>query len=120
MTGSVGPGWVGDASRPGGWVLVRWEEIPEGWADQAVPMALLPLAPGEFYSVLERSPFEPELNREDRALAGLLARGLSLGTIAQELDLDQRTVERRVARLRSRFGVGTKSELVVVLAKGGF
>lgn len=56
------------------------------------------------------------LSPEDRRLLGLLLGGASVGTIAEELFLSRRSADRRIAALKSRFGVGSVGEALAAYA----
>ena len=58
------------------------------------------------------------LDREQRALLGLLAEGLSLGEAARELGLSRRTADRRLAAARRILGVQTTAEAIVASRRG--
>jgi DNA-binding NarL/FixJ family response regulator len=107
-----------DDGAPGGWLLLRPHLVPEQWAARAVEMRGVWLGPEEMSGLL--GPAEPEhrLTPEERELVPLVAAGLTRGAIADRLHVSPRTVQRRIARLRSRVGAGTHAELVAVLARG--
>lgn len=60
----------------------------------------------------DRAP-SVRLDREQRALLGLLAEGLSLGEAAHELGLSRRTADRRLAAARRILNVQTTAEAIV-------
>lgn len=58
------------------------------------------------------------LNREQRALTGLLLTGKKLGEAARELHLSRRTADRRLAEARRAFGARSTAELLARLREG--
>ncbi len=103
-----------------GWVFLEPEAVPERWRSRAVEVLLVPLLPEEMDDILAQGRAVPELDPKDERLAELVASGASLPSIADELGLAPRTVERRVARLRTRFGVGSTAELAALFSARGF
>lgn len=59
----------------------------------------------------------PDLSEDDVALLALLARGLSLDTVARRLEMSERTVRRRTRTICDRLGVTTPIEAVVWAAR---
>ena len=66
--------------------------------------------------LVDRSPPEelggPELAGDERAILELLVAGRTIAQVGQELHFSRRTVERRLAGLRTRLGVTTNQALV--------
>lgn len=60
-----------------------------------------------------------ELERRDRAILTLLAAGASDSTVARQVGVSQRTVERRVQRLMERFRSRSRFQLGVEVARRG-
>ncbi len=85
-----------------------------------MPLALVPLMAAEADEMLAGRLIVPELSREDEGLARLAAQGLSAEEIAKRLHMTPRSVYRRLARLRERFGASTSAELAARLARLGF
>ena len=83
-------------------------------------LALIPLLPEEASRVLAGEAAHPALNPEDAALARLLVRGLTISAIAGEAGMSVRGVQRRIGRLRERFGTETTAELRGLFADRGF
>jgi DNA-binding CsgD family transcriptional regulator len=108
------------ADPPAGWLFLSPDAVPARWRDRSVPVAMVPLLPGEARALLGGAPSVPELEPEDEPLARLLAAGKSLRTIAVELGIPLRRVERRIGRLRVQFGAKSKNELASLLARRGF
>jgi len=98
---------------PGAWLLVPPEVASEEWRARGVPLLLVPLEPAE--AVSAAPPLEPA----EEALARLVARGQSPRIIARELSVPLRTVYRRLANLRERFGASSTAELGTELARRG-
>ncbi|HWC14609.1 MAG TPA: LuxR C-terminal-related transcriptional regulator [Actinomycetota bacterium] len=94
------------------------DDVPEEWRDRALRLALVPLLPDE----AER--FQPEAHHDraqgDERLLQMVAKGLAPTAIARQLDIPERTIERRLAQLRDRFGARSSAELTAFLAKRGF
>lgn len=103
-----------------GWLLLDPRAVPKRWRERAIPVALVPLLPREAEQVLGGQEALPELDPQDERLARLAARGLSVPVIAAEVGISPRSVQRRLAELRRRLGVGSKVELVRALSKRGF
>lgn len=102
------------------WLFVQGERVPERWRHRAVPVTLVALLPDEVSEFLDGGSVEPSLDPATRAVARLAARGLTVAAMARDLDMSARSVDRHLARLRERFGVGSTAELAVELAKRGF
>jgi len=100
--------------------MVDPSSVPRRWADRSVLVALVPLLPKEARSLFHGEPVSPELSVEDEAVLRRAARGTAPSEIASELGISPRSVYRRLAKLRRRFGAPTTSELVAALARRGF
>ena len=109
-----------DAQRDGVWILIPDKSLPERWADRAVSLALVRLLPEESERLLATGETGPSLHPEEEQLARLAARGMGAEDIARTLHMTPRSVYRRLARLRKRFGATSRAELAAVLAKHGF
>ena len=107
-----------DGAPHGGWLLLRPHLVPDRWAARAVEMRGVWLDADEVSGLLDQAGPEDRLSAEERELVPLVAAGLTRGAIADRLHLSPRTVQRRIARLRSRVGAETHAELVAVLARG--
>lgn len=105
--------------RPEGWVFVHPDAVPDRWRGRAVPMAAVPLVPGELAGLLGDGAV-PELEPHDERILRLVARGLSARAMARELGVTPRSIQYRLARLRERFEVGSTAELVAEAARRGF
>lgn len=112
----------GRGGEPKGWLLLSSSAVPEEWRHRAVDLALalIPLLPEEASAVLAGQEAHPALGPEDARLARLLVRGLTISAIAGETGMSVRGVQRRLVRLRERFGVGTTAELRGLFAEKGF
>jgi DNA-binding NarL/FixJ family response regulator len=77
---------------------------------------MVPLLPEE----AARFFADQEASSEDDELLRLLARGLPTNGIARSLGLSRRTVERRIADLRERYGQPTTAALSSFLSRRGF
>lgn len=107
-------------SGQGGWVALPPDEVPEEWRARATVLLLVPLLPDEARHLLGTDRALPGLDPEDQPLVRLAARGMATRAIARELSLTPRTVQRRLGRLRRRFGLADSSELATFLARRGF
>jgi DNA-binding NarL/FixJ family response regulator len=103
-----------------GYVLVDGDALPEHWRARAHPMFLVALLPAEVEMAFSGAAIRAQLTEDEEELARLVAAGRSAREIASYLHVAVRTVERRMATLRKRLGVGSTLELVAVLAEHGF
>ena len=112
-----------DASRTPpmtGYVLVAPDALPEHWQGRAHQMFLVSLLPSEVEMAFSGTAIRAQLTDDEEELARLVATGRTAREIAATLHVAVRTVERRLATLRKRLGVGSTLELVAVLAEHGF
>lgn len=115
----------GSPGRTGGgavdaWLFVRGESVPQRWRSRAISVSLIPLLPSESETLLATGTAEPALEEEDMHMASVVARGSSLQSIAREMSMSLRTVQRKLAQLEQRLGVSGKRELQQLLRAGGF
>ncbi len=103
-----------------GWFFLRPDAVPPEFKERAETVLMLPLLPDEARAVLGGTGGPSLLESQDEGLARLVARGMPTNRIATELRLHPRTVQRRVARLRERFGSRSTAELATQLARSGF
>lgn len=103
-----------------GWLLLRGDAVPERWRERATALSLIPLLPGEAAEILADGATLPGVGPEKEPLLRMVADGLDQADIAARLGVSVRTVERRLASLRRRLGVGSTSELARLLARRGF
>jgi CRP-like cAMP-binding protein len=101
-------------------VLVTPDQVPAAWAERAVPLMLLPLLPEEARRFLGGETVDPIGDRWDLALIRQVAARTSIEDIAKDLCVAPRTVYRRLARLRRKYGVSTTEELRTIFAATGF
>ena len=94
--------------------------VPERWRDRAVPLYLVPLLPQEAEQIVAGSTLLPDVHLDEEPLLRLVARGRKTVSIARELDVPLRTIERRLARLRERFNVSSTADLTILLSRLGF
>lgn len=118
MSRNPSPGASPDS--PAAWLLLSPEAVPEPWRSRGREVRLVPLLPEEAAGILRGEGAPSELTGDNVAVSRLLARGLSAASISKELGLSVRTVERRLADLRDRFGVGSTAELATLLSERGF
>jgi two-component system, NarL family, invasion response regulator UvrY len=83
-------------------------------------MSLVPLTPEEASELLKPQPLHPLVDQNELELLRLIAAGRYIEEIADELSMAPRTVFRRLARLRRKYGVSSTAELALVLARAGF
>jgi DNA-binding CsgD family transcriptional regulator len=109
----------GGAPERGVWLLLPPETVPERWRDRAENLSFLPLLPGEAEELLGGQATLPGVGAEDERLLRMLADGCSVAEIAREVNRTKRSVERRLANLRKRLGVGSTAELALLAARRG-
>jgi len=102
-----------------GWLILKGN-VPERWRDRAVPLYLVPLLPQEAEQVVAGSTLLPDVHLEEEPLLRLVARGRKTASIARELGIPLRTIERRLAKLRERFNVASTADLTILLSRLGF
>lgn len=102
-----------------GWLFLDPERLPDRWRDRARPAVFVPLIAQEVEDLLTGRLQGPALNATEQQLAELVARGRSVPAISRLLGVSPRTVERRLAVLRERFGVGSSVDLALELAGRG-
>lgn len=97
------------------WVIVDRDAVPMLWADRAQDVALIPLLPEESTDLLNGNPVS-KMGRMDEQLLRLIGEGLSSRAMATKLRISERTVDRRVARLKDRLGVSSRIDLARIAA----
>jgi DNA-binding NarL/FixJ family response regulator len=102
------------------WLLIESDEVPEQWSHRSMKITVIRLAPDEARKVLSNDHAGPIIGPDHEELAHLVASGLSVSQMSQQLHLTTRSVYRRLARLRSVFGVATLSELATKLSRLGY
>lgn len=100
----VGPG-LGQA-----WVIMDRVSVPPRWADRATDVALIPLLPDESADLLNGHPIS-RMDCADEELLRLIGQGLSSRSMAGRLGVSERTVDRRIARLKDVFGAASRFDL---------
>ncbi|MGH2710501.1 MAG: hypothetical protein ACRDH9_04760 [Actinomycetota bacterium] len=110
----------GEEAPAQGWLFLRPGPLPRRWRDRAIQVTLVPLGPEEASELMEASGPAVDLDPVDEDLAHLTAQGLTVTAMAGRLSLSARSVNRRLARLRQQFGVGSTAELAVALARRGY
>ena len=103
-----------------GWLFLHPSAVPDEWSDRIRPVVLVPLDENELVSLLRSGSVEKTHTAQDEELLHLIARGLSVRAISRRLGQSERTVHRRLARLRDRYGVASTPELVAELSRRGF
>ncbi len=101
-------------------MLVPEDALPERWAHRALPLSLVRLLPEESERLLVSGTTSPAMSLEEEDLARLIAAGMGAPDIARRLHMTPRSVYRRLARMRKRFGARNSTELAAILAKQGF
>ncbi|MGH2692196.1 MAG: LuxR C-terminal-related transcriptional regulator [Actinomycetota bacterium] len=102
------------------WIFLENADLPPVWRRRAVPGYMVLLAGPELERLTGAAEAEPGIDAEDEPILPLVARGLTVTSIASRMGITPRTVERRLARLRERLEVGSTAELAVLLAERGF
>lgn len=92
------------------WVLVDHDAVPARWADRARNVAVIPLLADESADLLNGEPVS-RMDDTDERLLRLIGRGLSSKAIAARLRISERTVDRRVARLKNELGARSRFDL---------
>jgi DNA-binding CsgD family transcriptional regulator len=111
------------ADRPGGtraWLFLEGDatsDLPDAWRERSRPATLIPLLPGEARDVLAEGRAEPALDPADESLVALAGQGLSTGEIARRLQTPQRSVQRRLARVRRKLGFTSNEQLATFAAQ---
>lgn len=107
-------------SEPAAWLFLSPDAVPERWRDRTRPAVYVPLLPDEARQLLSaEAPVTPSLSPRDERVARLAAAGRTSASIARELGVSRRTVDRRLAVLRDRLGVTSSVELAVRLSARG-
>jgi DNA-binding NarL/FixJ family response regulator len=103
-----------------GWILMPLSTLPDEWRDGAREMALVRVPVAHIVGVYGSAVGElSPLSAEDARLICLVAEGRSHLQIARELNRSLRTVERRLASLRRRYGARSGAELTALLVRQG-
>lgn len=102
------------------WFLLKGEGVPVGWRDRAEIVYMVSLLPGESEALLATGAATPQVDAGDIPLVRLLALGLTTEDISRRLGMSHRSVQRRTGRLKEHFGVDSKGELSLFLARSGF
>jgi DNA-binding CsgD family transcriptional regulator len=102
-----------------GW-LVLTGGVPKRWRERAVPLYLVPLLPQETERIVAGGTALPGVTIEDEPLLRVVANGQKTSAMARELGIPQRTVERKLERLRRLFDVPSTADLTILLARLGF
>jgi DNA-binding CsgD family transcriptional regulator len=102
------------------WLLIPDDALPERWESRAMRLSLVRLLPKEAEQFLEGGVTSPAMSDEEEGLARLVASGMGAPDIATTLHMTPRSVYRRLARMRKRFGARNSTELAAMLAKQGF
>ena len=92
--------------------------VPKEWQERATLSALIRLRPDEVAAIVGKAELSQE--PDEAEFLALVASGLSAESIARRVHSAPRSVYRRLARLRSHFGVQTTAELVAELSRRGY
>lgn len=101
-------------------MFVDSEAVPDEWRARALPVFLVPLDRDEAGDLLRSGSTERLIDNEEEELLRLVARGFSARTIARRMGRSERSIHRRLARLRERYGASSTQELATELARKGF
>lgn len=96
-----------------GWLLMHPDDVPTQWRDRALPAVLVPLHLQEAIHTTQSVSEESKLSSDELRILELLRGGAPVDRIARNVGFSVRTVHRRLASLRHRFGVGSNTELAV-------
>lgn len=83
-------------------------------------LVVVPLLSAEAQQLFAGDEVRPEVDQDDELLISLLAAGEPPTVIARELGITPRSVYRRLAGLRDRFGLASTRELARYFALRGF
>ena len=109
-----------DDGAADGWLFLHPSAVPDEWSDRIRPVVLVALDENELASILRSGSVERAHSTEDEELLALISRGFSVRAIASQVGQSERTVHRRLARLRDHYGVSSTPELVAELSRRGF
>ena len=111
---------VAGAKTPatGGFLFLDPSLVPEEWQDRATLTALVRLLPEEAAAIAGKADLVQE--PDEAEFLALVASGLSAESIGRRIHSAPRSVYRRLARLRTHFGVETTAELVAELSRRGY
>jgi DNA-binding CsgD family transcriptional regulator len=101
------------------WLVVEGDEVPDEWRARSRSVTVIPLLPGESRNLLESGSTAPALEPFDEELLLLLGEGLGTRRIADRLGRPERSVQRRLARLRRDLGAETNTDLALMAARLG-
>lgn len=103
------------------WLLVESDDdLPEQWSRRSMQITVIRLAPDEARRVLSNDRATPLIGPDHEELAHLVASGLSVSEMSQQMHLTPRSIYRRLARLRATFDAATLSELAAKLSRLGY
>lgn len=109
-----------ESSRTETWLVVDPADVPERWRHRSMQVTVVRLSPEEARRILSTDHARPLVASEDAALAHLVASGLGVTEMSEQLHLTARSIYRRLARLRREMGVGTIGELASKLSRLGY
>ena len=98
-------------------LILPIDSVPSHWKPRVQFVALIPLMPDETEQVLAEEPITPRIADGEIPFARLVAGGSTISEIASALRISHRSVERRIAQLRERFGAESKAELAIFLSR---
>lgn len=101
------------------WLFMSPQALPQAWRERARPAVFVPLLPAEIQQILGARPAQSTLTADELRLCQLIGQGLTVGALARDLRVSARTIERRLAALRERFGVTSSVDLALLLAARG-
>jgi DNA-binding NarL/FixJ family response regulator len=109
-----------ESQRPRVWVVLDGAPVPRMWEERARPATLIPLLPDEAEALLVDDEVRSATTPEQAEFLALVAAGRPASYIARRLGISDRSVFRRLASWRDRFGVESTAELAAELSKRGF
>jgi DNA-binding NarL/FixJ family response regulator len=113
---------VGEDDEIAGWLFLKTAAVPEHWRDRAVEVSMIPLLAHELSPSSAVGAFDQgwQPTEAEFQLMQLVAGGRTKNEIARQLRVAPRTLDRRLAALRSQVGARTFTELTATLARQGF
>lgn len=102
------------------WIVLDPAAVPDAFKDRARNVALVALLPSEASTLVGSGALASIIDPDEAKLLKLVAAGHSGSYIARRLGISDRSVFRRLARWRDRFGVDSTAELAAELSKRGF
>lgn len=98
-------------------LLIPSGQVPDEWQERGTLMVAIQVSPAEALTMVTQQHSDPTpLEPLDEDILRRIHDGLPLSSVARDVGLSLRQVQRRLAILRKRFGVTTTTALVVRLS----